>query len=51
MLGQDSCRRFTGTVGLYGVDAAFAALSTPEAHAKIVIDPRSAATTPGRVSS
>ena len=41
----------TGTVGLDGVDAAFAALGSPEAHAKIVIDPRSAATTPGRASS
>jgi threonine dehydrogenase-like Zn-dependent dehydrogenase len=31
----------TGTVGLAGVDAAFTALGNPEAHAKIVIDPRS----------
>jgi len=30
----------TGTVGLDGVDAAFAALGDPEAHAKILIDPR-----------
>ena len=36
----------TGTVGLEGVDAAFAALADPEAHAKILIDPRSEATTP-----
>jgi threonine dehydrogenase-like Zn-dependent dehydrogenase len=36
----------TGTVGLDGVDAAFAALGDPEAHAKILIDPRSTATTP-----
>ncbi len=36
----------TGTVGLDGVDAAFTALATPETHAKIVIDPRSTATTP-----
>jgi threonine dehydrogenase-like Zn-dependent dehydrogenase len=31
----------TGTVGLSGVEAAFAALADPEAHAKILIDPRS----------
>ena len=36
----------TGTVGLGGVDAAFAALADPEAHAKILIDPRSPAVTP-----
>jgi len=36
----------TGTVGLDGVDAAFTALADPEAHAKILIDPRSDATTP-----
>ncbi len=36
----------TGTVGLDGVDAAFAALSDPEAHAKILVDPRSTATEP-----
>ena len=36
----------TGTVGLAGVDAAFSALSNPEAHAKILIDPSSAATAP-----
>ena len=36
----------TGIVGLDGVDAAFAALANPEIHAKIVIDPRSNATTP-----
>ena len=36
----------TGTVGLDGVEAAFAALATPDTHAKIVIDPRSAAITP-----
>jgi threonine dehydrogenase-like Zn-dependent dehydrogenase len=33
----------TGEVGLEGVDAAFAALGDPERHAKILIDPRSAA--------
>jgi threonine dehydrogenase-like Zn-dependent dehydrogenase len=37
----------TGTVGLDGVDAAFTALGDPEAHAKVLIDPRSAATSPG----
>jgi threonine dehydrogenase-like Zn-dependent dehydrogenase len=36
----------TGTVGLDGVDAAFAALADPEAQAKVLIDPRSAATAP-----
>jgi threonine dehydrogenase-like Zn-dependent dehydrogenase len=33
----------TGTVGLDGVEAAFDALGDPETHAKILIDPRSAA--------
>jgi threonine dehydrogenase-like Zn-dependent dehydrogenase len=36
----------TGTVGLDGVDAAFAALADPETHAKILVDPRSSATAP-----
>jgi threonine dehydrogenase-like Zn-dependent dehydrogenase len=36
----------TGTVGLDGVDAAFTALGSPDIHAKILIDPRSAAATP-----
>ena len=36
----------TGEVGLDGVDAAFSALGDPETHAKILIDPRSAATAP-----
>jgi threonine dehydrogenase-like Zn-dependent dehydrogenase len=36
----------TGTVGLGGVEAAFAALGDPETHAKILIDPRSTATEP-----
>jgi threonine dehydrogenase-like Zn-dependent dehydrogenase len=36
----------TGTVGLAGVDSAFKALGTPENHAKILIDPVSAATEP-----
>lgn len=36
----------TGTVGLAGVEAAFAALGDPEAHAKILIDPRSSSITP-----
>jgi threonine dehydrogenase-like Zn-dependent dehydrogenase len=35
----------TGAVGLDGVEAAFAALGDPEAHAKILIDPSSAAAT------
>ncbi|HEY4093990.1 MAG TPA: zinc-binding dehydrogenase [Baekduia sp.] len=36
----------TGTVGLAGVDAAFTALADPEAHAKVLIDPASAAVAP-----
>jgi threonine dehydrogenase-like Zn-dependent dehydrogenase len=36
----------TGTVGLDGVDAAFAALGSPDIHAKILIDPHSTATVP-----
>jgi threonine dehydrogenase-like Zn-dependent dehydrogenase len=36
----------TGEVGLDGVDAAFSALGDPERHAKVLIDPRSAATAP-----
>ena len=36
----------TGTVGLGGVAAAFDALGDPERHAKILIDPSSAATSP-----
>ena len=36
----------TGTVGLEGVDTAFGALGDPEVHAKILIDPKSAAAAP-----
>ncbi len=36
----------TGEVGLAGVDAAFGALADPEGHAKILVDPASAATAP-----
>ncbi len=36
----------TGIVGLDGVEAAFAALADPDMHAKILIDPRSAAVEP-----
>jgi threonine dehydrogenase-like Zn-dependent dehydrogenase len=36
----------TGVVGLEGVESAFAALGDPEAHAKILIDPKSSAATP-----
>ena len=36
----------TGTVGLPGVEAAFDALGDPEAHAKILIDPKSNAVSP-----
>ncbi len=42
----DASALVTGTVGLDGVDAAFDALGDPETHAKILIDPRSAATAP-----
>ncbi len=38
----------TGIVGLPGVDNAFDALGNPEAHAKILIDPRSTAPEPVR---
>jgi threonine dehydrogenase-like Zn-dependent dehydrogenase len=41
----DAARMVTGVVGLAGVDSAFAALGDPERHAKILIDPRSAAVT------
>ena len=41
----------TGTVGLDGVDAAFGALGDPEAHAKILIDPRSPAAEPVRAGA
>jgi threonine dehydrogenase-like Zn-dependent dehydrogenase len=37
----------TGTVGLPGVAAAFDALGDPEVHAKILIDPKSNAASPG----
>ncbi len=36
----------TGKVGLDGVSAAFTALGDPEAHAKILVDPRSEASEP-----
>ena len=36
----------TGVVGLPGVDTAFDALGDPEAHAKILIDPKSSAAAP-----
>jgi threonine dehydrogenase-like Zn-dependent dehydrogenase len=36
----------TGSVGLGGVDAAFAVLADPERHAKILVDPRSQVTEP-----
>ena len=42
----DAAPMITGTVGLEGVAAAFDALGDPEVHAKILIDPRSTATTP-----
>ena len=42
----DATHLFTGTVGLDGVANAFDALTHPEQHAKIIIDPRSTATAP-----
>jgi threonine dehydrogenase-like Zn-dependent dehydrogenase len=42
----DATSLITGTVGLPGVAAAFDALGDPEAHAKILIDPRSATLAP-----
>ncbi|HEY5261624.1 MAG TPA: hypothetical protein VIJ33_05890, partial [Solirubrobacteraceae bacterium] len=36
----------TGTVGLDGVEEAFEALGDPEAHAKILVDPKSTAVAP-----
>jgi threonine dehydrogenase-like Zn-dependent dehydrogenase len=36
----------TGTVGLDGVEAAFAALADPDTHAKVLIDPASPAVAP-----
>ena len=43
----DASALVTGTVGLDGVQAAFDALGDPEAHAKVLIDPRSQAVEPG----
>ena len=40
----DASGLVTGVVGLDGVEAAFGALGDPERHAKILIDPRSSAT-------
>lgn len=42
----DAAPLITGTVGLPGVAAAFDALGDPEAHAKIMIDPKSNAASP-----
>jgi threonine dehydrogenase-like Zn-dependent dehydrogenase len=42
----DARHLVTGQVGLAGVDAAFTALNDPDAHAKILVNPRSAATGP-----
>ncbi|MFI6866571.1 zinc-binding dehydrogenase [Nocardia sp. NPDC050406] len=36
----------TGTVGLDGVNTAFTTLTSPDQHAKILVDPHSTATTP-----
>jgi threonine dehydrogenase-like Zn-dependent dehydrogenase len=45
----DASPLVTGTVGLGGVAAAFDALADPDTHAKILIDPASAALTPEAV--
>ncbi len=42
----DASALVTGTVGLGGVAAAFEALADPETHAKILVDPGSAAVAP-----
>jgi threonine dehydrogenase-like Zn-dependent dehydrogenase len=42
----DASALVTGTVGLDGVAGAFEALADPEKHAKILVDPTSAATSP-----
>lgn len=42
----DGSPLLTGTVGLDGVETAFDALGDPETHAKIMIDPTSAAVAP-----
>ncbi|EHB53722.1 Alcohol dehydrogenase GroES domain protein [Mycolicibacterium rhodesiae JS60] len=42
----DASALVTGKVGLDGVAAAFEALGDPEAHAKILVDPRSTVTAP-----
>ena len=42
----DASPLVTGTVGLSGVENAFAALGDPELHAKILIDPKSTAESP-----
>jgi threonine dehydrogenase-like Zn-dependent dehydrogenase len=42
----DPAPLITGTVGLDGVDAAFAALGSPDVHAKILIDPHSTQASP-----
>ena len=48
--GKVNCApMITGVVGLEGVDNAFSALKDPERHAKILIDPKSAARTPEAV--
>jgi len=44
----DATPLITGTVGPDGIAAAFDALGDPEAHAKILIDPKSDATSPAR---
>jgi threonine dehydrogenase-like Zn-dependent dehydrogenase len=45
----DPAPLITGRVGLDGVGAAFDALSSPETHAKILVDPSSAASAPEAV--
>ena len=47
----DAAPLVTGTVGLDGVDDAFDALGDPDEHAKILIDPQSAAREPAPLRS
>ncbi len=42
----DASPLITGSVGLGGVESAFATLADPETHAKILVDPKSTATAP-----
>ena len=47
----DASPLVTGAVGLEGLEAAFEALRDPEAHAKILVDPKSAAVNPASAAA